>query len=406
MQRPIAALLVVVAGGAHAAGADTGAPPVPIVELTLRDALRTAAERAPAVLAARRRVAVAGAHLLGARAWLADNPTASAGAAARVTPNAVAADLDVAIAQSFDIAGRQGARRDAAQAELEERAAIADEIARSAMRQAGDAFIDALAAAHLAALGARTLDDATALVEIARRRLAAGDASAIDARLAEAQASRARAARAAADAAGARTLGALRVALGLAAGVPLRVVDAELAVPALAGADQRSDIRAMRAALVRVHAEQRDAEGAAWPTVELSARYALDDGDHIGGGGLAVQVPVFARGQSEAEAARAEGAALGLELAALTTAAAAEAASARAALEHQRRASAAMADAVASARDAARLARQAYDAGESSLAELLVIEREARAVEEEQIASSTDEARHALATFIAEGGTP
>lgn len=405
MLRRFAALLVLFAGGAHAAGEEASAPPPPL-DIALMDALRLAAERAPTVLAARQRVDLARARLFGAQAWLVDNPMVEVGAGARSKPAGWVADLEVALEQRLDLGGRQGARRAAATAAIDEATAFADDVARGAMWTAGDAFVDALAAAQGASLTERAVAHASALAELTRKRVAAGEVSVVDARLAETQLARAHAAHAAAQANRVLALGRLRLTLGLSPDVALSLAPAGLALAAPPTSGERADVRAAKAARARVTAELRDADAGVVPVVALRTGYALDDGDHVISGALSIDVPAFQHGQGEAAAARSERAALDVEITTLTNAALTEAATARAAHAHWRDAHVAATRAAAAAAEAARLARTAYDAGEGTLTELLMVERESIGAEQERIDAEADEARQAIAVYLAEGGAP
>src|SRR5262245_17237636 len=110
MHRRLPAVLVLVAGSAFAA--DGGASPSPL-QLSLLDTLHLAADRAPAVALAKKRIDVARGRLLGVAPWLATNPNVSVGAAARLKPvGGATADFDASVSQAFELGGQQGARRD------------------------------------------------------------------------------------------------------------------------------------------------------------------------------------------------------------------------------------------------------------------------------------------------------
>jgi outer membrane protein, heavy metal efflux system len=403
MHRPFTAVLVLLAGSAHAAD---GGPSPSSMTLSLKDALSLARERAPAVVLARQRVEIARGRLLGVEPWLADNPSLNAGAAARMNPSQTSADLDLSISQAFELGGQQGARRSSADASIAEALAVSDDVARLALSSVGDAFVEALAAESSAKLATQTLLRAEGLFTIAGRRHTAGEASGVDVQLATAQLARATARVASARAEQLKAFGALRVALGLPAQVELVLDGTALSLELQQPVGERADLRALGAQREGAVAEGRAAEGAAWPTVQATAGYSLDDGDHLVGGSIGIPIPVFARGQGDAAAARAQVAALDVEIAALTQSAQTEIVTASAALLERRAASKAMADGVAAARESARLARRGYEAGDSSLADLLVIEREALIFQEEQITLQSDEAHAALAVFIAAGATP
>lgn len=403
MHRHLTALLVLIAGSVHAA--DGGPSPSPM-KLSLSGALKLASDRAPAVVLAKKRVDIARGRLLGFEPWLADNPSLSAGTAARIKPSGTTADLEVSLSQSLELGGQQGARRESAEAVIAEALAGSDDVTRLALHSVGDAFVAALAADSVVDLAAQALARAEGLSTIAGKRQTAGEASGVDVQLAIAQLARAQARIASARAERARALGALRVVLGMPANVELVLDRAAVTLPAGAKVGERSDIRALRAQRDRAVADTQVAEGAVWPTVQATASYSLDDENHLVGGSIGIPIPIFQRGQGDAAAAHAQAAVLDIEIAALAMSANTETVAASAALLERRAARNAMADGVAAARESARLARRGYEAGESSLAELLIVEREALSIQEEEITLRSDETRAALAVFIAAGATP
>ncbi len=413
MHCAFAAVLLLVGGAAYGAGDGPGTPPT--LKLGLHDALKLAVDRAPAPLLARKRVDVARGRLLGVDPWLADNPRASLASGARLKSTGPTIDLDAALSQAFELGGQQGARRDAARASVLQGEALADDVARRSLAEVGEAFINLQAADARARVATQYLERARGLLNIASKRASAGEASAIDAQLAISQAARASADVSSGDADREAAATELKKLLGLERDVVV-VVDAEASSPAsiavavaggaTATTQERADLRALRADRDRAAAEAREADGAAWPTVEGQAGYSLDDGDNIVSAGVSVPIPLFQRGQGAAASARGETAALDVEIAALARSAEAERAGAAAVLVKRTAAVTAFRDAVDAARKSAELARRSYNAGESSLGELLVVEREALLVEHEEIELRMNEERAALAVVVATGVVP
>jgi cobalt-zinc-cadmium efflux system outer membrane protein len=145
----------------------------------------------------------------------------------------------------------------------------------------------------------------------------------------------------------------------------------------LARAEARADLRALEARLAEAEAGVRLARAEAWPNVGVGVRYEREEGDDVVLGGLALELPIFDRGQGPRAEASARARRLRLELETARRAVRAEVRTAFAV--HAERAQAAHeleAGALPLLDENESLARRSYDAGELALAELLVIRSE------------------------------
>lgn len=347
--------------------------------LTLETALERARQRSIAVRAARGRAAEAEARLK-ARPALRDNPEVEAALGSR--ENASSNDFDVGLAQTFELGGRNGARRAIDEAGVGRHTAEADATERTILREVRTAFLRGLHAAERLRLARATETDAAELDRIAERRHAAGDVAALEVNLAASGLARARAGVKAAEAVEAFALAELRTLLDIAAPTPLaiegsltddRSYDANRFLTAI---DDSPAIRALAHQLREAEAEVRLGRGMAWPDLTPSVRYERDQGDRVLWAGLRVTLPLFDRGQQ----LRAEGGLradrLRLEIEAMKRALVNQVQGLVA--QHELRAAAVRELAANAERlaDSEVLARRSYEVGQIGLAELVVLRRE------------------------------
>ena len=349
--------------------------------LALDEALRLARERAPLVAAAgARRDAAAGA-LSAARAW-AHNPELELEFTRREAPDGVHRDRTWRVDQQLDLPGR-GPRIGAARADLQAAEALAVDAGAQAAADAGRAGLEAAHAARRRALA----DEAAAVQErlrgVAAARHQAGETGALDEAVATVALARARAAQAAARAdelaARAHLAGLLqwdRAELPRVTGEPgwpappalADVRAAALAHPALAALEATAHAAAAR---------RGEAGALAWPQVGLFAGSGREEESDLTQWGVALSLPVFARGQGERRQAAAWQRLAEAELAA---ARAGRLALVTAAWERHHELQAALAAdeaGVTQALDASvRLAETAYGLGELPLDETLLAQRE------------------------------
>jgi cobalt-zinc-cadmium efflux system outer membrane protein len=348
--------------------------------LTLEQALARARERASSVLSAQARVEEARARLGAASRLLRENPEMDA-AAGRWSSGSE--KLDLGVIQNLDIGGRRSARIGIARAELVSSAADAENAVREALRDVTASFFRALQAQERLALAARAQSIAAEILEIARRRHEAGDVAVLDLNLAQVAEARARAGVRAARSAQALALGQLRTLLGFPAEQQLQLRGdlrgsrrydlAEL----LGKATDRPDIRALQSELEAANAEFQLGRALAWPELGLGGRYESEKGDHIVLGAVRFTLPLFDRGQGARAVAGARARRLELELERARRAVLTEVHTAFEVYDQQRAAVEELEqNALRVLEENESLSRESYQAGQISLAELLIVRRE------------------------------
>lgn len=368
-------------------------------ELTLELALSRARERAPSVLTARARIEEARARFQAASLLLRENPEVDAAAGRPSSGVDRSAELDVGLMQNLEIGGRRSARIGIARAELASSMAEAENALRRAFRDVAAAFLRALQAQERVVLAAHADGIATEILEIARRRHEAGDVALLDVNLAQAAAAKARAETHDARSDQFSSLGELRVLLGFPPEEQLRLGGEfpesrryDLA-DLLARAEDRPDIRAIKSELDAANAELRLGGALAWPEFGLGARYERRDGEGLVLGAVRFTLPLFDRGQGVRAEARARARRLELELGAARRSVRAEVSTAFEVYDQQKAAVDELEkNAVRLLEENESLSRESYEAGQISLAELLLVRREILEIRNDYLARLLDAA--------------
>ena len=351
--------------------------------LTLERALTLARERTPSVLAARARIEEARARLAGASLLLRENPELEAAAGGRSSAENDTEKVEVGILQNLDIGGKRSARIGIARAQLLSSAADAENALRQALRTVASAFFRALQAQERLTLAGRAEAIATEILEIARRRHEAGDVAMLDVNLAQAAVARARADVHAARSIQSGALGELRALLAFSPEQEIKI-GGEFQVSRsydlqdlLARATDRADIRALQSELDAANAEVRLGRALAWPEFGIGGRYEREEGDDRLLGAVRLTLPLFDRGQGVRAEARARVHRLELELEAARREVRREV---RTAFEVYLQQTAAVEELARNAlpvlEENESLSRESYEAGQISLAELLLVRRE------------------------------
>lgn len=282
--------------------------------VTLEALLEHADQHAPAVAVARARVGLADEALGAAAPLLPGNPELLVGVGPRFLPTGQSdANVLVNLLVPLEIAGERPLRFDVARAARARRERGLDAVrweTRAAItasyRRAQLARREAALAAELAAFHERWVD-------VARRRVEAGDAPPLDRQLAEADAARARQARIAAVQ---RYREACLALAGLAGWSPERPPEPVGALPtprsppplqALVARALERDPRLgeRRAALEEARTREALAEREAWPRPAIGARYVFEGApgggapEHVLMGLVSLPIPVAQLGQPE-----------------------------------------------------------------------------------------------------------
>jgi cobalt-zinc-cadmium efflux system outer membrane protein len=351
--------------------------------LTLEHALTRARERTSSVLSARARIEEARARLNAASLLFPENPEVDAAGGGWNSREDRNEKVDVGIMQNVELGGRRSARIGIARAELVSSEADAENALREALRDVTASFFRALQAQERMVLAARGESIAAEILEIARRRHESGDVALLDLNLAQVAVARARADVHAARSTQAVALGQLRTLLGLPPEQQLQL-QGELRgsrrydlADLLARAADRPDIRALQSELKAANAEFRLGRALAWPEFGLGGRYEREEGNSIVLGAVRFTLPLFDRGQGARAVAGARARRLELELDAARRAVLTEVRTAFEVYDQQRKAVEELEqNALRVLEENESLSRESYEAGQISLAELLVVRRE------------------------------
>ena len=351
--------------------------------LTLERALTLARDRTPSVLSARARIEEARARLSAASLFLRDNPEVDAAAGRRNSPADDSEKVEVGVIQKLDLGGRRSARIGIARAELVSSAADAENALRQALRSVASAFFRAYQGQERVALASGAEAITSEILETARRRHEAGDVAILDVNLAQAAVARARADVHAARSTQSAALGELRALLAFPAEQEVKLegtlqISRVYDLPdLLAKAIDRPDIRALQSELEAANAEFRLGRALAWPEFGIGGRYEREEGDDVVLGAVRLTLPLFDRGQNVRAEARARAHRIELELDAARRDVRREVSTAlEVYLEQKAAAEELEKNGLRVLEDNESLSRESYEAGQISLAELLLVRRE------------------------------
>ena len=305
---------------ALALGVGVLAPPVLAAPpMTLATTLDLVRKRGANVLASSTALAEARASRAGATPWLGHNPTVSGGTGFIVEPGQPPWRVDrvgpsalLEVSLPLEIAFQRSRRISAADAHVAAASDAREEAMRQALVGAGHAFFRALHARGQARLAEVASGLAEASHGAAKKRFEAGQITGLDVRLSELDVTSSHQALAVARAEYRHAMAELSALTGLP---PRELGDVEgtfvrtdpLPTPeeALARANRRADVRALKA---EAHAAWQDANVAAadkFPTPQLRANYQYWNTEHSVTTAIEVPLPVFVRGQGEEARARA-----------------------------------------------------------------------------------------------------
>ncbi len=310
------------AGGAHTSDRGDAAVPDPARggPVTLHGILAYADRHAPALRVGRARLERGDAEIEAASPLLPANPDLRFGAGPRVQGDGANPDLAVSIEQRFEIAGERGLRIEAASRFRDLTRAQVEELRWEVHRVVHATFHGALVARERLAAADRLLAFSERLLEIARRRHAAGDISPLQVRVAQSELAQARQAKIHAE----NDYLAARLTLAEISGwpvdsppLPAGSLDAPRRAPEAAGLlrlalDRHPALRTRRSAIAEADARARLADREAWPEPAVSVAYDRES-DTPGAPAanivlmtLSIPLPFWQRNQGERARSRAD----------------------------------------------------------------------------------------------------
>lgn len=278
--------------------------------IDLSAALDLARDNSPLLEAARARIGETQGDLTQASLLLFNNPRLGVAAGPRFLDQpgeGTEIDLEVALAQRFEIAGQRRHRMARARALASASRAQSADVERVVSRAVASLFYEVLGVTEQLKLSEDNAALAVNLYDIARARVAGGAAAPLEENTARIR--RAEATRQLVRAQTALQNAKLRLAttLGLESATELRLegtLPASATLPPLANLLELTSRNHPRllAAAAGVDAAQSElalARAESWPDVSLGASYSREEKDDVVLGGLTLQVPVFDRNQGE-----------------------------------------------------------------------------------------------------------
>lgn len=371
---------------------------------------RRGRDAGPLVRVTEARVGAAAALRAGANLFVRENPTLSVWSGPRLLPTgAVIPDLTLALSWPFDLTGSRAQRSSWAEAAVRVAEADGEVARRAAALDARDAWLEAVLARDAAALWRAQVEiDASALriAQVRRTNGAAGDDEVALARLGLAT-TRARLVAYEGDerAAGERLRGRLHESAPVRVSGELPLGEAPPLALLLASLARRPDVRRAEASAEAARRDGALQERLAVPLVRAGLGLGREN-EYYARVGLDVGLPVFQRNQTSVAQARAQVLVALAEREYLLAQAESELRAAHAHFEGARLALATLDEALAFAADAERLALRAYELGQRSLAETLVLLREAARLRQSRHEAAASTARARLALDRASGELP
>lgn len=383
-------------------------------ELTLDQALALARERAPEVLIEGARAREIAAQRAGATPLLRDNPELEGQAGwRRSDAGGSSVDVELGIAQMFELGGQRGTRIAKADAEAAAARGRAADAGRQAQLDVAVSFLRALAARERVGLAEASASSLEATRRAVEKRAQKGDVAALEVNLAASASVRAKAAVLARRAEADTLVAELAAHIGLAPDDTIELVGTLEARAAPTEqelrrrAAVRPDVTALRAEERAGQAEERLGQALRWPDVGVRAGYQREGDDQILLGGVIIRLPIFERGQGARAAGRARRERARVERAALTGAITRQiqtGASRRARLAE---ALAVLRDeAIPILEDSEKLLARSVETGLIGLAEYLAARRELLAAREEYLDRLVDVAIAGVELELAAGARP
>ena len=382
------------------------------VTLTLDGALERL-RRGPTAQIVRGRVAEASGALLGARRLLAENPTLTGAVGPRLAPSGERRSLDgrIELVQPLDVPGERRARISAAQALVNARTASGETALREAEAEVAVAFFRTLAAHQREKVAAAAESTARRVVDALIRRHQLRDVAQLDVNVGKTGLARATALLRMARAERLTGESDLRRLLLIDDLSPLAVEgnlreQRRFALPALLErARNRPEIRALIAEAQEADAEAALARIRKWPRLALGGAYERDDSDDVFAAVVSIELPLFDRGQA-ATAAEARAERLRTEAESVRKTAVTSLRGAHAVYQERLSAAAALQEALPLLEQNEELARKSYEAGQLSLAEWMVLRREALDVQLEHLDQLLSAAEAGIAMALVAGVSP
>ena len=370
------------------------------------------AKNAPLTRVTRFESAVLGAAAKAAGVLSLENPVLSGLGGPRFNPDGSrTVSAQASLSWPIDLGGQRGARVAGARAEHRSAIAAAESEVRQILLAALLQHQQVLRDQREVALAAERHGLSERFYAAAQRQRAAGSAPELDVALAAMQVNQD--ASSEASATGARDADQLALAALLGLSEPIPVDGALVAegeppplATAMSGADQLVAVRAATAALEAAEARSARARAARWPTVSLLAQYQREERANIALLGVAIPIPILNANRADVATSAAETELARARVAQTLAAASGEIQELYARYLASKAAMDSLAPTEALATRSVSLATRGYELGENDLASVLLVRREAIAVQAALLDAQHTHSAVKIELLVAAGRTP
>ncbi len=353
------------------------------LRLSLKRACELAQQSGPLVLGARAREAEAEGGRVEAQVFPRQNPVLEVIGGPKIFESDVSPSISVSLKQTVDLGGGVTAREAKVDAEVESARAHADLTALEISRDVAVAFVRALWARERLAISTEIHSIAQETLRTASLRLQGGDVSKLELNVARVAVSRAASSMRSMEAERSAALGDLRLLLGLSQDQPIELegaladgMEVDLADLLGRGGD-RPDLKGLAAELRAAKAEGDLADALAAPQLGLGVQYEHEDEANTIMGVLSITLPMFDHAQGLTARAEATSRRVEAERIQLSARIPIQIRAAYEVYEHRLAAAKELeADGAGAYAENLHLAKRGFEAGETTLPELLLLRRE------------------------------
>ncbi len=379
----LSAMPSVVALHAYAREGDQTSVKVEPVRLSLKDACELAARSSPSVLGARARESEAEAGRVEAQVFPRQNPVLEVIGGPKIVDPDVTPSIAVSLKQTVDLGGGVTAREAKVDADVDSARAFAGRTSLDISRDVALAFVTVLWADERLLVGKEIQTIAAETLRVAELRLKGLDVSKLELNVARVAVSRSNSAVHSMEAERAVAMGRLRLLLGIAQEQQIELegklgdgMTVDLA-DLLGRASGRPDLLGLAAELRGAQAESDLADALAAPQLGFGVQYEHEDEANTLLGVLSISLPFFDHGQGLSAQADATARRVEAERIQLSARIPIEIRAAYEVYEHRLKSAKALEDDGAEGyAENLVLAKKGYEAGETTLPDLLLLRRE------------------------------
>lgn len=397
------------------AAEEAAAKPAPVeaLRLSLKEACALAARSSPQVIGARAREAEAEGGRVEAQVFPRQNPVLEVIGGPKIIDPEITPAISVSLKQTVDLGGGVTAREARVDADVEAARAHADLTSLEISRDVSLAFVRALWARERIAVGTEIHIIAQETLRTTSLRLQGGDVSKLELNVSRVAVSRAASTLRSMEAERSAAIGNLRLLLGLPQAQPLELegaladgMEVDLA-DLLARSNDRADLKGLAAELRAAKAEGELADALAAPQLGFGVQYEHEDDANTILGVLSITLPMFDHAQGMTARAEATQRRVEAERIQLSARIPIEIRAAYEVYEHRLSAAKELESEGAGAyAENLSLAKRGYEAGETTLPELLLLRREILEAKLDHLDRQLEAREAAVLLLVSAGVTP